>query len=192
MGSVDIEDATCRRISKTSSMKVVSVGYRLPPKYKYTAGLNDCLQATMWTLEHFLVPSVVLMGDSGDTNLVFGVAMRLIDADKVKVLALVPFTPRLNPLWSPTIPHGNYFSALLYPGVKGLKKVYIVECGTDTLRDDTRSMKEDLEEAGVPIMYDAYSGYPDYLWPYPSQALAAASEKFHTNIFRTMEWTSQE
>lgn len=92
MGSVDIEDATCRRISKTSSMKVVSVGYRLPPKYKYTAGLNDCLQATMWTLEHFLVPSVVLMGDSGDTNLVFGVAMRLIDADKVKVLALVPFT----------------------------------------------------------------------------------------------------
>ncbi|KKZ65917.1 hypothetical protein EMCG_08327 [[Emmonsia] crescens] len=34
MGSVDIEDATCRRISKTSSMKVVSVGYRPPPKYK--------------------------------------------------------------------------------------------------------------------------------------------------------------
>ncbi|KKZ65918.1 hypothetical protein EMCG_08328 [[Emmonsia] crescens] len=152
------------------------------------------------------------MGDSGDTNLVFNVAMRLIDtelADKSPLTRLQKIKKYPDPLlltqktliYTPAAikcfvgsynppPHDNYFSALLYPGLKGLKKVYIVECGTDMLRDDARLMKEDLEEAGVPIMYDAYSGYPNYLWPYPSQALAAASGKFHTNLFRAMEWTS--
>jgi versiconal hemiacetal acetate esterase len=49
MGSPDIEDAVCRRISKSSGMKVVSVGYRLAPKYKFPIGLDDCVQASLST-----------------------------------------------------------------------------------------------------------------------------------------------
>ncbi|KAF4766162.1 hypothetical protein HAV15_010665 [Penicillium sp. str.  len=188
MGSVDHEDAACRKISKNIGMKV----------------------ATLWTLEHFSLSSVVLMGGSAGANLAFGVALKLVESgleDKVRgIVALVPCTIHpdavpedkkeyftsyeenaihtVNTLaamkcfldsYAPP-PDDTYFSVLLHPRLKDLKKVYIVECGTDTLRDDSRLMKGALEEVGVPIMYDDYPGYPHYFWSYPSPVLAQASE----------------
>ena len=226
MGSPNIEDFACRRISKTSGMKVVSVGYRLAPKHKFPTGLDDCVQATLWTLEHFSISSLVLTGGSAGANLAFGVALRLIDSglgDKVKgVLALVPATVRpdavpddknaqytslvenanysVNTLASMNCflesydppPHDKYFSVLLHPRLNDLKKVYIVECGTDTLRDDARLMKGALEDVGGSVMYDAYPGYPHYFWAYPSPVLTEASELFHANMFRALEWLDSE
>jgi versiconal hemiacetal acetate esterase len=226
MGSVDHEDAACRRISKSTGMKVVSIGYRLAPKFKFPHGLNDCVEATLWTLEHFSLSSVLLMGGSAGANLAFGVALKLIDTgfgDKIRgVLALVPCTVHpdavpdekkeqftshqenaihtVNTLaamqcfldsYGPP-PGDKYFSVLLHPRLEDFKKVYIVECGTDTLRDDARLMKEALESAGVPLIYDAYPGFPHYFWSYPSPALAKASEQFHLNMFRAIEWMNLE
>ncbi|CAI7565622.1 unnamed protein product [Penicillium glandicola] len=222
MGSVDHEDAACRHISKSTGMKVVSIGYRLAPEFKFPHGLNDCVEATLWTLEHFSLSSVVLMGGSAGANLAFGVALRLVDAglgDKVRgIVALVPCTIHPDAVpegkkecftsyqenamhtvntsaamkcfldsYAPR-PEDKYFSVLLHPRLKDLKKVYIVECGMDTLRDDARLMKGALEEAGVPIMYDDYPGYPHYFWSYPSPVLAKASEEFHMNMFRAIKW----
>ncbi|KAJ5214280.1 hypothetical protein N7449_001449 [Penicillium cf. viridicatum] len=84
-------------------------------------------------------------------------------------------------------PDDKYFSVLLHSRLKDLKKVYIVECGADTLRDDSRLMKGALEEVGVPIMYDDYPGYPHYFWSYPSPVLAKASEEFYMNMFLYIE-----
>ncbi|KAJ5171500.1 uncharacterized protein N7500_004283 [Penicillium coprophilum] len=222
MGSVDIEDAACRHISTSTGMKVVSIGYRLAPEFQFPHSLNDCVEATLWTLNHFAISSVILMGGSAGASLAFGVALKLVDSglgDKVRgILALVPCTVHpdavpddkkesftsyqehamhtVNTLpamkcfldsYGPS-PDDKYFSVLLHPRLKDLKKVYIVECGTDTLRDDARLMKGALEEAGVPIMYDDYPGYPHYFWSYPSPALAQASEVFHTNMFRAIKW----
>ncbi|KAJ5542990.1 hypothetical protein N7535_005414 [Penicillium sp. DV-2018c] len=226
MGSPDIEDSACRRISKSSGMKVVSIGYRLAPKFKFPTGLDDCLRVTLWALDHFSVPSVILMGGSAGANLAFGVALKLVDAglgEKVKgVLALVPATVHpdvvpedrmdqytslhenatnsVNTLaamgcfldsYAPP-PHDKYFSVLLHPRLGDLRKVYIVECGADTLRDDARLMGEALKKLGVPLMYDAYPGYPHYFWAYPSPVLVEASETFHENMFRALAWLDHE
>ncbi|KAI2840406.1 hypothetical protein CBS147343_10342 [Aspergillus niger] len=226
MGSPNIEDAACRRISKSSGMKVVSIGYRLAPKFKFPTGLDDCVRVTLWVLDHFSVPSVIIMGGSAGANLAFGVALKFVDAgigEKVKgVLALVPATVHpeavpedkrdqytalhenanntVNTLASmgcfldayAAPPHDKYFSVLLHPRLRDLKKVYIVECGTDTLRDDARLMGEALKESGVPLMYDAYPGYPHYFWSYPSPVLAEASKTFHENMFRALAWLDHE
>jgi versiconal hemiacetal acetate esterase len=73
-----------------------------------------------------------------------------------------------------------------------LKKVYIVECGTDTLRDDARLMREALENVSASVMYDAYPDYPHYFWAYLSPVLAEASKLFHANMFRALEWLDSE
>ncbi|EAW12305.1 alpha/beta hydrolase [Aspergillus clavatus NRRL 1] len=224
MGSVDHEDAACRRMCRATRLKIVSIGYRLAPQFKFPTGLEDCVRATLWTLAQFGVGSVVLAGGSAGANLAFGVALKLIDAglgERVKgVVALVPCTvhPDAVPAdkkasftaWedcaNSTVntraamecfleayrppPSDTYFSVLLHPRLKDLRKVYIVECGTDTLRDDARLMKEALEEAQVPVRYDAYPGFPHYFWSYPSPVLAAASEEFHENLFLALEWAN--
>jgi versiconal hemiacetal acetate esterase len=156
MGSVDHEDAACRHIAKSTGMKVVSIGYRLAPKYKFPHGLNDCVEATLWTLEHFSLSSVLLMGGSAGANLAFGVALRLVDAgvgDKVRgIVALVPCTVHPDAVpedkkehftahqenafrtvntsaamkcfldsYAPP-PADKYFSVLLHPRLKDLKR----------------------------------------------------------------------
>jgi len=42
-------------------------------------------------------------------------------------------------------PDDKYTSCLLHPELQHLRRAYIAECGTDTLRDDARLMKEKLE-----------------------------------------------
>ncbi|KAL4999737.1 Alpha/Beta hydrolase protein, partial [Aspergillus recurvatus] len=224
MGSVEHEDTGVQKLCKAVGHKIVSVGYRLAPKNKYPTALEDCLKATLWTLEHFAstVSSVSLMGGSAGANLAFGVALRLLDSglgDKFKgVHALVPcvvhpdavpeskrgqFTAyeenaeaTVNTLacmqcfldsYGPP-PDDIYFSVLLHPRIGELKKVYIVECGTDTLRDDARLMRDALVEKGVKIRYDAYPGFPHYFWSYPAKALEEVSGVFHENMCRALQW----
>lgn len=96
LGSVEQEDAICRLISKHHKMTVVSVEYRLAPKHRYPAALDDCVDAVTWSLCNLPAQSVVLIGASAGGNLTFGTALRLIDqgnSERVKgIVALVPVT----------------------------------------------------------------------------------------------------
>ncbi|KAL5363831.1 Alpha/Beta hydrolase protein [Aspergillus floccosus] len=85
-------------------------------------------------------------------------------------------------------PDDVYFSPLLHPRLKDLKKVYITESGSDTLRDDARLMKEALQAAGVPVTYDAYPGFPHYSWTFPSSTLVDHQGEFFGNMLRGLEW----
>lgn len=226
MGSVDQEDALCRFISKECQMTLLSVEYRLAPKYKCPTALDDCVDATLWALENLAASQVVLVGASAGGNLAFGTALRLIDrgmADEVKgVVALVPVTihPAAVPeemkalyisyeehaentvntksammsfweLYGPS-PVDPYASCLLHSQLRKLKKVYIAECGTDTLRDDARLMKEELDKAGVPVRYDAYPGFPHYSWNFPSKYLDEHRGKFLGNVLGAVQWVNSE
>lgn len=225
MGSVDQEDMPCRDMCKANHMKIISIGYRLAPKWKFPTALDDCVQGTMWAISHLSLSRFVLMGGSAGANLAFGVALKLIDAglgDIVKgIMALVPAVVHpdavpedkkaqytswwenadrtINTLttmqtfvgyYDPD-PRDLYFSCLLHPRLKDLNKVYIVECGADTLRDDARLMKQALEEVKVPLLYDAYDGYPHYSWMFPAPVLKRHVEEFNVNLTRALDWLNE-
>ncbi|KAL4876537.1 Alpha/Beta hydrolase protein [Aspergillus karnatakaensis] len=81
-----------------------------------------------------------------------------------------------------------YTSCLLHPKLKELKKVYIAECGADTLRDDARLMKDALEKARVPVVYRAYPGFPHYSWTYPSSLLDEHRREFLGDMLDGIKW----
>ncbi|KAL4908674.1 hypothetical protein BDW74DRAFT_175356 [Aspergillus multicolor] len=88
-------------------------------------------------------------------------------------------------------PHDDiYTSCLLHPKLNHLKKVYIAECGADTLRDDAVLMREALEKAGVPVSYDAYPGFPHYSWTFPSKHLDEHREIFLGKAMDGVKWVA--
>ncbi|KAL4758052.1 alpha/beta hydrolase [Aspergillus foveolatus] len=224
MGAVDEEDAFCRLVSKHHRMIMVSVEYRLAPKYQYPIPLDDCVEAVKWSLENLQPPSVVLIGASAGGNLAFGAALKLADqhlgGNTQGVVSLVPVTvhPEAVPaaLKSRYTSYATnadatvntdsamrtyfdaygapandiYTSCLLHPRLGQLKKVYIAECGADTLRDDARLMKDALENAGVPVAYDDYPGYPHYSWTFPSKHLDQHREEFLAKVLEGVKWVA--
>ncbi|KAL3486863.1 Alpha/Beta hydrolase protein [Aspergillus germanicus] len=85
-------------------------------------------------------------------------------------------------------PEDKYTSCLLHPRLRELKKVYIAECGADTLRDDARLMKGKLEREGVPTVYDAYPGFPHYSWTFPSKHLEEHRTAFLGRVLEGVRW----
>lgn len=49
LGTLDTEDANCRKLVRRYQLTVVSVDYRLAPEHPYPAGFNDAYQALLWT-----------------------------------------------------------------------------------------------------------------------------------------------
>ena len=201
MGDLNIEDAQCRIISKGCNIIVVSVDYRLAPKHKYPAGLEDCVEASKWALKNRTAigankDPVALAGTSAGGGLAFSVAMKLLvdglGGQIAGVAALVPVTihpdavpsdlqhkytsydehaehtvntkdamlaffgwsrPKKREIIADKLldayegkPLDKFVSPLLHKNIlNGLKRVYMTECGADTLRDDARLMKENLE-----------------------------------------------
>ncbi|KAL2851404.1 Alpha/Beta hydrolase protein [Aspergillus pseudodeflectus] len=82
----------------------------------------------------------------------------------------------------------KYTSCLLHPRLRELKKVYIAECGADTLRDDARLMRRKLEREGVPTVYDAYPGFPHYSWTFPSKHLEEHRNVFLGRVMEGVRW----
>ncbi|KAL3444204.1 Alpha/Beta hydrolase protein [Aspergillus insuetus] len=85
-------------------------------------------------------------------------------------------------------PNDKYTSCLLHPRLRELKKVYIAECGADTLRDDARLMRGKLEREGVPTVYDAYPGFPHYSWTFPSKHLEEHCTVFLGRVLEGVKW----
>ncbi|XP_073512849.1 arylacetamide deacetylase-like 4 [Phyllobates terribilis] len=101
-GSIDTYDSLCRYLTKYSGAVVVSVGYRLAPKHRCPAALDDCMLATV----HFLKTaqdygvnpsSVIICGDSAGGNLTAGVCQALVGrSDIPKPLAQVMIYPSVQ------------------------------------------------------------------------------------------------
>jgi versiconal hemiacetal acetate esterase len=98
---LDTEDAICRLISKTMNMVLVSVDYRLAPKHKFPAALDDCIDAFEWAISNASKlgvrdTKVTVMGGSAGGNLAIGSVLKLFDEGKGApisgVIALVPAT----------------------------------------------------------------------------------------------------
>lgn len=100
LGSLDDDDALCRFIARSGPAVVVSVDYRLAPQYPFPAGLEDCMEAVRWSIEHseelYASPAKLLtVGQSAGGNLAIAITLKCLEhniAQPVGVVAIVPIT----------------------------------------------------------------------------------------------------
>ncbi len=83
--SIDTHDGLCRQLCLRARAVVVSVDYALAPEYKFPAGPDDCLAATLWVSANAAhlggdPGAHSLAGDSAGGTMAIVTAMRLRDA----------------------------------------------------------------------------------------------------------------
>jgi versiconal hemiacetal acetate esterase len=84
LGDLNIDDADCRALSKSSGSIIVSIDYRLAPKHVFPAAIDDCYAGAVWTAKNAAslggVPDkVFLIGDSAGSQLVLATALKMVD-----------------------------------------------------------------------------------------------------------------
>jgi acetyl esterase len=106
--TLETHDPYCRALAAEAGVRVVSVDYRLAPEHKFPAGVEDCLAATEWVLEHVAElggdgSRVFVAGDSAGGTMAAVVALLFRDkmAGGVTELAgqilLYPVTAHYDP-----------------------------------------------------------------------------------------------
>lgn len=74
LGSLDTHDPLCRRLAAHTSMRLVSVEYRLAPEHPFPAAYEDAAAAWAWARAHLPMPLIVA-GDSAGANLAAGIGL---------------------------------------------------------------------------------------------------------------------
>jgi acetyl esterase len=132
-GSLDAYDNPLRSIANRCECAVVSVAYRLAPKDKYPAALEDAYAATKWVAEHASTLGadphrIAVGGDGAGGNL----------AAVIALMARERGTPRL------------IFQVLIYPVLDAstMRPSWFTESNAPTV---TRDVKHSLNSAYLPI-----------------------------------------
>ena len=100
LGTLEIQDPLCRRITNRAGCLVVSINYRLAPENPFPAALEDCYAATQWVAAHAAElggdPSrIAIGGDSAGGNMATVVTLLARDRSGPKLafqLLLFPAT----------------------------------------------------------------------------------------------------
>lgn len=173
-GSAKDDIGLCERLVRETGYNAVALDYRLAPKHKFPAQINDCADivgeiSKDGTLD-FDRSKVVLMGHSAGANLALNVAVKnkgiaalildypwveLAKNDRKQYKASIPD-------WMLKIYAGWYCPGKKRRKEKELSPVYaeedylselpdtlLITCGSDSLRADGIALSEKLKESGV-------------------------------------------
>ena len=111
VGGLDSHDSICAEICAATGYRVVAVDYRLAPEHVHPASFDDSLAATIWALDRFDGP-LVLVGDSAGGNLAAAVAHRL-RGESPRIFGQLLIYPALGP----TRETGSYHIHAQAPGL---------------------------------------------------------------------------
>nr|QFQ50478.1 lipase/esterase [Aspergillus pachycristatus] len=114
MGSIDEEDGFVRNLCKLAGTRILSVGYRLAPEFRFPIPLDDCLTVARSALETYPAQSICFVGASAGGNMAFSTALALVSnglGDRVQgVVALAPVTVHPDAVSADKRDRGEYTS----------------------------------------------------------------------------------
>jgi acetyl esterase len=101
LGSLNTHDHVARDLANATGCKVVSVGYRLAPEHRFSAGLSDCYAVVRWVADHqdefgWNGGTLAIAGDSSGGNFVAAVAGMAADDGFASITHQVLYYPSLD------------------------------------------------------------------------------------------------
>ncbi|MBT2533927.1 alpha/beta hydrolase fold domain-containing protein [Arthrobacter sp. ISL-48] len=175
-GSIEGWHEACAALAALGTARILSVGYRLAPRWLHPTAVMDIAAATLWAQQTYRHP-VLVGGDSAGGTLAAGVALWFRDNGLPldgQVLAYPPldpectadsyresrsFPPRslLLDAWGEYAGSGAdlrerlYLSPLHAPKLTGLCPVSLIVGTTDPVRDDVEQFAQRLIASSVPV-----------------------------------------
>lgn len=101
VGDIDIWDGLTRALAEATTSIVISVDYRLAPRYPYPAAVNDSYAALLWAAENATSiggnPAwLVVGGDSAGGNLATAVTLKARDENGPSIAAQLLYYPSID------------------------------------------------------------------------------------------------
>jgi len=187
LGDLRLGDWICSQVAVRVGAVVLSVAYRLAPKYPFPAAVDDCFAAARWAAEHAeelgAAGPMGLMGESAGANLSAVVSLLTRDGGPPIAHQALLYPPtdltRESASAKPALiipaaetrayrrlylgdadPKDSRVSPLLADDHRGLPPTLIQVAEHDPLRDDGIRYAAALRQAGVKVRLTEYIGLP--------------------------------
>ncbi|KAL2007819.1 hypothetical protein VTN00DRAFT_7801 [Thermoascus crustaceus] len=193
-GDLDFEDPICRIISEKTPCVLVSVDYRLAPKYKLPTGIDDGYDAFLWlgiqahdnaSKLNGNPAAYFTIGGSAGGGIALAVTDKLIRNGKRH---LVHGTVAMNPITThmdnPPEKYKYIYTSYTEYAANNAAVIdrHCMDVSFDILRDDGIVLERVLRDAGVKrVKRDHYVGFPHYFFVFPS---VKTGRTFLLNVLR--------
>jgi acetyl esterase len=188
IGDIELSDALCRSLVRSSGCDLFSVNYRLAPEHRFPAAVEDADAALDWLLaEGAPNAKVVLVGDSAGGNLAAVLARHARDREIASRLVLQVLVYPVTDHAMDTRSYGEHIEGLILNApdmhwfwdhyepdlerrtspdasplraadLSGLPPAFIVVTEFEPLRDEVLAYARRLVDAGVEVTLDDYDG----------------------------------
>lgn len=176
----------CKRLAKETNAKIIYVDYRLAPRYKFPAALNDCFSAYKWVLKNkknlnIDENKIILMGDSAGGCLAADLMFKIIEEKLVKPCMQMLIYPVLDkrmetesmkiytdtPMWNSKLNKKmwkcylgdlEYISPNERTNLSDMIETYIEVAEYDCLRDEGIEFANKLKKANVKVSLEEIKG----------------------------------
>lgn len=184
----------CGMLALKTSSTVIMPSYRLAPEHPFPAGVEDCLAAYRWLLEHDYDPAkIIIAGDSAGGNLTMTTVLGARNAGLPLPAAMIMLSPvfrfeetsegshqenreveamlserALEFFRESYLPEGSPLShACLHPleaDFTGLPPMRLYASSSEVLLDDSLLAAQKAREEGVDVEIMVAEGMP-HVWP---------------------------
>ncbi|AZA83618.1 alpha/beta hydrolase [Chryseobacterium lactis] len=183
-GGYETHDAVVRKLANATESVIIFIDYRLAPEHPFPAGLNDCIDAAKWVLDHAESlgidrNQIGIIGDSAGAALATAVSTQIGEHFKFQAL-IYPATdnqlnskswetyetgPVLNKqggieAWKSYLPEEEKNNPLAIPVLiddfKNTPPTLILLAEHDPLLDDGKKLSDNMKNAGVVLTTTLY------------------------------------